>query len=121
MDKAVMDSIVKGVVNGLKHVKLDLLNGMIERAPVKTGFMRANINITSEDDKGYTITSSAPYSTSVEEGHGGTPERPLTTWQAKELRGSNDQTTMPFMATTIIQNRDKISRAIAYGIAGEFK
>lgn len=117
---SVIEAVMQGVKNGLERYRNKLFSELKIRCPVDTGRMRNSIIITGvESDGGFKISVNVDYADYVEEGFGGTEEEPKTMWSAKLKRGDAGPSTIPFIAPSVYQNRDFLSRKIQEAIKNE--
>lgn len=88
----------------LKEAANQIVQQAQSRAPVDTGFLRDNIQITTETDDEIEVTSQAEYSIYVEEGTSRMPSRPFMLPAAQEVENTFPQTVQGKIRTIISEN-----------------
>jgi len=124
-----MSKVMVGVSKALPEIALKLLNDSQDLCPKVTGRLANSIRIMSLTNDKIVIGTNVEYGPAVEFGttqminaHGPHDfEKPVTNWKAKADRGSQDQTTMPFLSRAGYSNIRYIVETLSRYVQGEFK
>ncbi len=109
------DYLKKKIKDALVKSALIVEAEAVMRCPVDTGRMRSSIHI-EYDSKGAVVVAGVDYAKypelgtkAMEDAHGiHDPKKPVQNWKAKRKRGGGAGQTMPFMSSSLYNNRFNI-------------